>query len=686
MWFEDSVDRSQAQDAAIGEAGKPAGIVLRLLSDAVPLLLRISIGLAIFYAATIAYGVAVGYALPTATIFLLPHAVLVGRAETTLPLIVLAGSLVAAALGWAAKKGLMQRARLQTNETTCVRLLGRWGLVLLCLVFILELTDSGGWSGRLVANYGSSFSVAGLVPASDANGYFISPIEEALLGHWGTIASQRPFAAGFRQLISAAANYSYTGTLLVQTIMIAVALYMAARAVLLWRGLWPATAFCAFVYLLARPFIATVMTEPLALFWALLSTAFVVDAFRLRSRQYACLGLVTLTIAEMIRLGSLFTIPAFVVWIAITFATELRDRLKLAGAGAGLVAAIIVIQTMFAAAYGDPSTDTGANFAYTLCGLAMGKDWTSCPQAYSQEFHQAAQQHKEAVFLYAKAIQLMSQGTHPMLSRMYHNALDFVTGMPAFILFGFYTYRPLQEWVFLAASLAGLFMAWRQRAEGEVWFWVLLFGSMTASALVIFADAGWRAMHATWPFVALFMSFGFMSPVSSRAAGPPLISPRGASCLIATLVILTAGVPAIARAWPGAELRHIARQTHLGRPDSELIVGRTVTGFVVTPDGTPRPLNVPSISASDFRVLARDLYLERDYGVFVDTAIAHAPIAFVTATRLDRPQDGWNFYLTPTETLTNKAPPAWQFDVIVRLYDRLGRNFVREIKSVRAVR
>lgn len=683
MWFEDLTGRSHASGAAVG---KPVGVLVRSLSDTIPLLLRISIGLALLYAATIAYGLTAGYALPTATIFFFPHADLVARAERNLPLVVLGGGFAAAALGWSAKIGLTQCARLQTNEITCVRLLHRWGFVLLCLVFVLELTNSGGWSGTQVLNYGSSHSVAGLVPASDGNGYFIGPIEEALSGHWGSFASRRPLAAGFRQLISGIANYSYTGTLLIQAIMIAVALLVAARAVLSWRGIWPATAFCAFVYLLARPFIATVLTEPLALFWALLSIAFVVEALRLNSRSYSFLGLVALTTAESIRMGSLFSIPAFVVWIAVTFATAWRDRLKLAGIGAGLVAAVLAIQALCKAAYGDPTTDTGGNFAYVLCGLALGTDWTGCPQAYPQEFHRLATEHEETVFLFSKAAQLLSHTTHPMLIQMYRNVVNFVTGIPGFFLFSFNHHRPLYERAFLAASLPGFYIAWRRRAAGEMCFWSLMFGSLIASALVIFANDGWRTMHATWPFVALFLSFAVVSPASPRMAGPPVISPRVASCLIAILAVLTAGLPAIARAWPGAELRQIARQSHIEDHDSELIIGRTVTGFVVTPDGTPRPRNVPAISVSDFRELARDLYLERDYGKFVDGANALAPFAFITAARLDRPAEGWNFYVAPEDILTDQAPEAWRLNIGNRVYDAQNRNFIRYVQSIVAVR
>src|SRR6185312_373458 len=127
--------------------------VVHAVSDAVPFLIRLSIGLALVYAATIAYGAAAGYALPTTTIFfLLPRSELITRLEVILPRAILLVAILGASLGWLAKWGLVDASRLRRNELSSTRLLRRWGLFLLCAAFVLALSDKG-WSGNINTTY-----------------------------------------------------------------------------------------------------------------------------------------------------------------------------------------------------------------------------------------------------------------------------------------------------------------------------------------------------------------------------------------------------------------------------------------------------------------------------------------------------------------------------------------------------
>src|SRR5690348_14359968 len=294
--------------------GKP---FLDSLPRAIPVIIWIATGLAAFYCATIIYGLMAGYALPTATIFRMLHAHVISRFEDSLSRFALLVALTGTGLGWLAKVRLIDEVQLQQNEIAAMALLRKYGLFISIAAFLLALTCSGGWDDSLVRHYEDS--IMGIVPLSDANKYYTSPMQQVLTGHWSAFASRRPVAAGFRELLMMAVNFSEVGTLLVQSILIAAALFVAVLTIARWRGLWSAIAFSALIYLVARPFLSTILTEPLGLFWALISVAFTVEAMRLKSVVHAFLALTALTCSEVTRMGSLFTVPAFALWIAIAF-------------------------------------------------------------------------------------------------------------------------------------------------------------------------------------------------------------------------------------------------------------------------------------------------------------------------------------------------------------------------------
>src|SRR5207248_3246165 len=123
-------------------------------------------------------------------------------------------------------------------------------------------------------------------------------------GGWDILGSRRPLGAAFREITVFAAQYSYAMTLLVQTCMVAVALYVSARSVMRWYGVWAGIAFVAFICILARPFLATTLTESLGLVWTLFSIVFLLDAMRLHSLPHALIALAGLTFALATRMGS----------------------------------------------------------------------------------------------------------------------------------------------------------------------------------------------------------------------------------------------------------------------------------------------------------------------------------------------------------------------------------------------
>src|SRR5262249_40120481 len=149
-------------------------------------------------------------------------------------------------------------------------------------------------------------SIGGLIPHSDGAGYFWDTVHLAYQGDWEIMGSRRPMAAAFRQLTALVVDYSFAATLLVQLALMAPMLYLTAAAIARWGGIWPGIAFAGLAFNIARPYVATTLTEPLGLVCGLFSLLLFVESIRRRSAAHALVGLGGLTTAMLMRMGAFF--------------------------------------------------------------------------------------------------------------------------------------------------------------------------------------------------------------------------------------------------------------------------------------------------------------------------------------------------------------------------------------------
>ena len=637
---------------------------MNAIFGAVPMAARTAIAIALLFYVACLYGVARGFALPSAAIFYLTDPAFVSRVESNLATALVLAAFAGASAQWFARAAKLDEEPLRRAEVAAAALLHRWGWIVFSAAFMLALAAAGGWSGSPTFNSASAYSIGGLVPGADTHEYFVSPVQHVLTGHWNVLASRRPIGAAFRETLEALSGFSYTRTLLVQALLCGVALHFAFRSVVAWRGLWSGIAFAAFVYVGARQYLPTLLTETLGLFWALLATGFFAQALRLRSLPHAFLGLTTIAIAQAVRMGSVFTIPALVLWIPFAFAKGLRNRAMVLAAAAGIVGLILGIQGLCASLYGDASTVTGANVGETLCGLAAGKNWTACPEMFAAQLSHMTTEREKTAFLVAKAIELASENPKPMMFRAAENVRNFLAGLPRILLFGDFVGRPqLLILIFLAAVFPGLVLSWLMAVPGERSFWTAVFTSIIASAAVILQAGGWRAMLSTWPLVACFFSLAFRPPPSLNVEPPKAeISARRGAWLVSALVGGIVAGPTLATLWYQHEFAELGSAAV--RTEERILLRSSITGFLVVADHSGSYRLLSAIPVSTFVHMVQDFGLEAQYGPFLDKATAHLPVAFFAAARIDRPaEQSPFFYVGPPEILTGAAAEAWRVRV-----------------------
>ena len=374
----------------------------------------------------------------------------------------------------------------QETERRMSRLWGLCGLPAILALFLVSLS-AGGWSDHIRPGDQNAASLAGLIPHADALSYYSDTFRLAMWGAWGG-ERWRPLAEAFRQITVLAGGYSYTGTLLVQSGLLAVALFLAARSLARWHGLWAAIGFVGFITILARPFLATTLTEPLALVLTLAAIVFLLDALRLRSLPHALLALAGVTAALIMRMGSMFSIPLLVLWIASAFAAETSRRLRVFAIACVIVVAVVALNSLIATLYAEAGSVTGGNFAWVACGLSVGGNWASCNQLYAASFPHLADERVVVIFLLTKAWHNILAAPSVVLSLLAHNALAYVRGLPAFVFNGYNGYMPIRVSAGLGLALIGalavstLVVNYRRSTRAEIWFWPLFFVTVVFSA------------------------------------------------------------------------------------------------------------------------------------------------------------------------------------------------------------
>ena len=409
------------------------------------------------------------------------------------------------------------------------------------------------------------------------------------------------------------------------------------------------------------------MTEPLGLSWALLSLPFFIEMLRTQSLPHALIALAMTTAALMTRMGSMFTIPALIVWMVWVFAHDAKRRIYVAVVALCVVAGVASTSLLLEKAFGDGHTPIGGNFSLTLCGITVGKNWTGCQTTYQEENAVPRAIAETPRFLYSKALENFRRDPQTTFKKLFANARGFVHSLPDVVWAG---YHSIDEPPWLPRTpivLIGMLgLAWtlaRRREAGELSFWIMLLASMVASSAVVFADDGVRVLAVSYPLIWLLLSSGLAAPRSACLIGR---SRTGRCC---------SGAAPWRLSPPCCSLRDHCWHTGLRRDpqlrmspqqptDRHLVFGPPrMTGFLIVADGTPLRKDIPSLHLSDFARMLKQGSLEDNQGLLNPQAPS-VPFGFVGAPRVETRVTTSHQYIVPAEVMERRDVPFWRFEVI----------------------
>jgi hypothetical protein len=251
------------------------------------------------------------------------------------------------------------------------------GAVLVYLVALAgkwEKGDRGGYS-----------AIAGVIPWSDADGYFTGAQRLLFEGHLDDWNSRRPLNGAFLADRLALTNLDLRLALVIQATLLGVACYVAARTVARDLGSIAGIALFAGIYGFASFGVETTLSESLGVTLGALAFAALWNAVRDRDTWLSGAGVLLLALALSARPGTVVLVLVLPVFFAFYLRRGKRINLRALALGATAIVAALGINLSVAASLDGAPSNLNGSFYPTLYGLAKGNEvWTKVYSDYPQ--------------------------------------------------------------------------------------------------------------------------------------------------------------------------------------------------------------------------------------------------------------------------------------------------------------
>jgi hypothetical protein len=483
----------------------------------------------------------------------------------------------AVARWWAHRRSPQAQRRARRLEAQVGRVLTRWGWVAAVLGMLAPLWSQ--WALRPPGGTTALAALLGHLPWSDATGHFEGATRLLTDGVFGSYSERRPLNAAWLAVRLWLGGGSLPFALASQAVIAGLSAWLLSCVVGRRFGLWPALGTFALVQGLVRDGIPTVATEPLGVTLGCVALAVLLAAETRTRLATAALGLFALDVALNARPGPQFLMPAVALWGVVVFRPRWRRAAAvLVGAAALSALCTRALNTFYGAGEGSFT----AYPAYTLYGLTRDSNYRQARHDFEETIASLPNERDVARFLYARAFESARREPLVLVKALGGNELKFFGKLPANLarivtLRAFFS--PFQErarptvnerfWnlalgvplLFGAAAAAIVFVVRDRRFRG---LWLAAALGILGSVPFVYGDAGFRALAAVYPILALFLGLGLgarrRSLAGPAAAATERLATRAALAIVLSILGASLTLPALAhRRWP--------------RPQPELLVG-----------------------------------------------------------------------------------------------------------------
>ncbi len=407
-------------------------------------------------------------------------------------------------------------------------------------LFVILLLVFSPFYWRFQGFDNDGFTITGILPQSDANGYYTGAWKILYGEKISAFAARRPLFVAFLSVLLYAFRQDLFIVLMTMALFVSLSIYLLMKEIRDGFGALPAALTAMImVYCYTGKFAGKFLTEQLGLPLGVLALTLFLNGIRTRRLHYLLAGLLSLTLALNARAGAFFVLPFFIVWIATSKGVSLSSILRLGTLSTGVVALGFAVNFWLFRSVSMSGSVPYGNFGATLYGMATGyRGWRS----FYEDFPNSTLVNSTQI-----ALGIIVESPEVFLRAVLQAYREFFTPH-RFFSFLYLPSKDIGPLAILLSALAvvGLFRLVRHRST--LFTRMMLF---TVSGIVLsvpFAppiDDGVRAMIATTPFLALLsgLPLADIAPMVSsfrddRSAGPKADGLLIFSCAVVLTVSL----------------------------------------------------------------------------------------------------------------------------------------------------
>lgn len=576
------------------------------------------------YLAFFGYGLWQGHAMPSAELyFTLPGIGRLLAGKGHISKFCLAWALLGFCLSRLTRRGALLAPPLEAPLLRPLRILA----LPLCVSIVLALQGAAVFFTDMTIN-GGGHTIGGIIPFSDGHGHYSGCLEYFVTGTMPDWVLRRPLSALLNAALLGVCGGNPLASIVLRCVLSGIAIWLLVCAVTRHYGIWSGIVAAGLAIFFVTEHLSTISSEVPGFIWGTAAAALWLESLHSRSLPLELTALGITGLALLTRMGSMFLVPVFALYIVWKWRFHSPDgsarafpRLCMA---VMLVIVLIAVANTRAMRLGHGDTQlTGSNFSYSLLGLSVGKDWSSY-KTYENEIS-GMNPAEYSTFFYRKAIANILDKPQVFLRRLLQGEVAFWKNLPNFLCLS-----PALL-LFICALLA---WRWRQGSAIGRGFWLAYWSGVALSIPFIYFDASWRVNIVAYPFMAAFIALTVAMPRRQLAAATvPAPAARYAVCftaLLLTLMAITALCPGLL---PVRAAKAAAAHAHLPLAQGEnLMLGDiNAAGMLVVDDDTPRtPGPVWQISRSALKSFLHRYGIDTYQDLFAAN-LPETPFAFMTA-------------------------------------------------------
>lgn len=242
-----------------------------------------------------------------------------------------------------------------------------------------------GLAGLWASGNTQSVILSGLIPLTDAVGYYGDATRLLYGMEVSNFTAMRPFFAGLLSFFLWLSGQNLMIAVSIFTAIAGLSCYLACREIKQTHGAELATFILILIFLYYRHHSGTTMSESLGVSVSLLGIALLWQGIAAQKEWHTLFGIGMLALALNIRPGAMFVLPALLLWGGWVFRGSRKFSLRFLGLGTAIIVAVFYANSRLIDFVAGSSGVPFENFAWAFYGLASGgKSWTYVFEANPQ--------------------------------------------------------------------------------------------------------------------------------------------------------------------------------------------------------------------------------------------------------------------------------------------------------------